>query len=220
MRLFSYTIRYDYGSAPNPFWGVCTLAICKPVIRRVADKNDWVVGLRGDSVVFAMCVTYTKSLAEYDKYCRQHLPKKIPTWSSRDFRCRLGDCIYDYSAPNPPSLRKSIHTEENIKTDIGGLNALLSEDFYYFGSQPVSLPSYLKPIVHRRGHKSDANDPYISKFITWIRGHRHAHNTTVANPELWSELANTACRSKCSKRDREEAEADDQWDPALSRPAP
>src|SRR5262249_55154673 len=42
--LFSYCIPYDFGSAPNPFWGLCTLAICKPDIRRTANVGDWVVG--------------------------------------------------------------------------------------------------------------------------------------------------------------------------------
>jgi hypothetical protein len=41
-RLFSYTIPVDDGAAPNPFRGMCTLAICKPTIRRVAKKGDWV----------------------------------------------------------------------------------------------------------------------------------------------------------------------------------
>ena len=35
-RLFTYCILVDDGAAPNLFWGVCTLAICKPAIRRAA----------------------------------------------------------------------------------------------------------------------------------------------------------------------------------------
>ena len=35
-RLFSYVVRYDYGFAPNPFEGCCTIATCKPQIRRAA----------------------------------------------------------------------------------------------------------------------------------------------------------------------------------------
>jgi hypothetical protein len=34
----------DYGFAPNPFFGVCTLATCKPKIRKAAAIGDWVVG--------------------------------------------------------------------------------------------------------------------------------------------------------------------------------
>lgn len=44
-RLFTYTIPIDDGAAPNPFRGMCSLAICKPGIRRVAKTGDWVAGL-------------------------------------------------------------------------------------------------------------------------------------------------------------------------------
>ena len=32
--LFSYVVATDSGFAPNPFFGLCTLACCKPAIRR------------------------------------------------------------------------------------------------------------------------------------------------------------------------------------------
>lgn len=208
MRLFSYTIRYDYGSAPNPYWGVCTLTICKPVVRRNARVHDWVVGLCGCDVVYAMKVNDRKTLREYDHYCRAELNEKIPSWSSRDFRRRVGDCIYDYSNPSDPILRKGIHQKENVETDLSGLHALLSRDFYYFGSRPIPLPPHLHKIIHKRGHKSTANDPYKQAFIRWIRKYQHAHNKVIADPKLKDELI-PDCRSKCSRRDREEAEADE-----------
>lgn len=70
-KLYSYVLRYDDGAAPNPFWGTCTLTICKPDIRRKASVGDWVIGTGSknsrlkdgntydlsDSVVYAMKVT-------------------------------------------------------------------------------------------------------------------------------------------------------------------
>src|SRR5262245_31415483 len=44
VRLYSYVVARDYGFAPNPFYGFCTLATCKPDIRRTADIGDWIVG--------------------------------------------------------------------------------------------------------------------------------------------------------------------------------
>lgn len=32
--LFSYIVRWDHGFAPNPFHGICSLATCKPGIRK------------------------------------------------------------------------------------------------------------------------------------------------------------------------------------------
>ena len=45
MKLYSYILTHDTGFSPNPFFGYCTLACCKPDIRRVAKVGDWIVGL-------------------------------------------------------------------------------------------------------------------------------------------------------------------------------
>ena len=63
MRLYSYIVARDYGFAPNPFYGVCTLATCKPAIRGKAEIGDWVIGTgskvdqRDGHLVFVMRVT-------------------------------------------------------------------------------------------------------------------------------------------------------------------
>ena len=46
MKHFTYKIDHDFGLAPNPFWGYCTLAICKSSIRRNRNLNigSWVFG--------------------------------------------------------------------------------------------------------------------------------------------------------------------------------
>ena len=51
-RLFSYCIPVDDAAAPNPFWGYCTLAICKPGHWRVAQVGDWVIGTGSCSPLF------------------------------------------------------------------------------------------------------------------------------------------------------------------------
>ena len=43
-KIYSYVLRYDDGAAPNPFWDLCTLTICKPGIRKGALVGDWVLG--------------------------------------------------------------------------------------------------------------------------------------------------------------------------------
>lgn len=44
--IFRYIVAYDHGTAPRPYGGVCTLAICKPTIRKAARVGDWVIGFR------------------------------------------------------------------------------------------------------------------------------------------------------------------------------
>src|SRR5215472_8962351 len=91
--LFSYCIPFDNGAAPNPFWGLCTLAVCKPSIRRSAKVGDWIVGTGsvnspiGDisgKVVYAMLVTEKMTMKEYDQFTRVGLPGKIPLMKSTD----------------------------------------------------------------------------------------------------------------------------------------
>lgn len=83
-KLFSYCIPFDNGAAPNPFWGVCTLNICKPGIRRVAQLKDWIVATGSarhgftNRVVYAMEVTNKMTMADYDLFCKELLPGKIP----------------------------------------------------------------------------------------------------------------------------------------------
>lgn len=215
MTLYSYCVRSDSGAAPNPYWGICTLVICKPAIRRTADIGDWIVGLGStnspigdisDYVVYAMQVTEKMSLEDYDIYCKEFLQNKIPNKRSRDYRLRVGDCIYDYSSKPFPKLRSSVHTEENRNTDLGGKFALLSKNFYYFGNEPVKLPKDLHPIIHRtQGYKSNSNFPYIKKFITWIENLGYGKNKLFGDPQLKKEfLKFSELQLKCSKNDLED----------------
>jgi hypothetical protein len=190
--LYSYCIRVDDGAAPNPFWGVCTLVICKPAIRRVAKIGDWVVGTGsvnspiGDisgKVVYAMQVTRKLTMEEYDAHAKQHLPNKIPKWFNRDVRLRLGDAIYDFST-HPPALRQSVHGEENRERDLSGRYALLSNHFFYFGNEPRQLQGSLINIVKRGpGHRSRSNAPYIEAFLSWLDSLGLEPNHLYGNPQ-------------------------------------
>jgi putative DNA base modification enzyme with NMAD domain len=219
MTLYSYCLRYDDGAAPNPYHGICTLTICKPAVRRVAKPGDWIVGLGGSHsrigdisgyVVYAMRITKRLTLRDYDTFCRSHLRGKIPKWASRDFIDRVGDCIYDFARPHGPTLRDSVHGEQNREVDLGGKNALLSERFYYFGDHPVPLPAHLRPIVHQtQGHKSRANARYAAEFIDWVEGLGLEPNGLYGEPQLRREImADADGGAQCSARDLEEDEDD------------
>lgn len=214
--LFSYVIPHDGGSAPNPYDGICTLVICKPVIRRTADAGDWVVGLGakdspiGDAsgkVVYAMRITNKISMEEYDTFCKVNYPEKIPDWDSGDYTKRIGDCIYDFSDPSNPKIRKAVHNEKNMKTDLGGQHALLSTDFYYFGNKPEPLPDNLKGIIKQgQGHRSTSNDEYVEDFIKWIRKRKKG---IKGDPQKKKEILSKKYDLKCSQIDLKEAEGDE-----------
>ena len=125
-RLFTYRIVDGTGHAPNPFWDVCTLTICKPLIRSAAQVGDWVAGITAACwpegsglLVYAMRVTAKMTMSEDDDWTRRELPEKIPA-RSRDWRRRAGDSIYDFD-DDPPTVHKdAFHTVAKRKTDLGG----------------------------------------------------------------------------------------------------
>src|SRR5262245_17878769 len=146
-RLFTYTIRIDDGAAPNPFRGMCSLAICKPTIRRVAEPGAGLgsqvapSGNLAGRLVYAMRVEETLSLADYDRYAPSRWPDRLPNVDSADLADRLGDCIYDFSS-GKPIQRRGVHGPLNQATDLSGQNALISRHFYYFGSRAYPLPRF------------------------------------------------------------------------------
>ena len=67
---------------------------------------------------------------------------------------------------------------------MSGINALLSDHFYYFGDKPINVPNHLAPIIHRtQGHKSQRNAPYEKAFASWIQALGIAANRLYGNPQ-------------------------------------
>ena len=139
---------FDAGSAPNPEHSVCTLALCKPAIRRVAKVGDIVVGFEsGNSgrIVYCMRVTHVLAWADYIEVCNgrsttepldsaiaRKLTHKVPK-SAAD----AGDCIWN----NPKEFEEALTSVSghggigDFEHDvINGSNVLLSTQYWYFGN--------------------------------------------------------------------------------------
>ena len=199
MRLFSYCIPVDDGAAPNPFGGICTLAICKPVIRRVADVGCWVVGTGSSNVngidysgkiIYAMRVSEKVTMEKYDQLCLTKYPFKIPKWSSNIRSEKLGDSVYDFQKKinGKPSVRPSVHTKENRDHDLGGENVLISDFFYYFGKEAIEIPDEYRIIARQgQGHQSNKNEEVKEKFIQWLTTSNFKSNDLVGYPQLFDE---------------------------------
>lgn len=199
--IYAYFAKHDAGFAPNPFWGLCTLAIGKPAIRLAAEVGDWILGLidqnspfsehhagpsaleKSYAAIFAMRITKKMTMPEYDHYCQNNEPNKIPGWETKDWRMRVGDCIYDFSNLGPPIIRPSLHGEENRSEDFFGKNTLISKYFYYFGSKPVALPAGLAGLAkeaeaHPQAHSNDAG--LLAIVEKWVSG--YSKNKLLAPP--------------------------------------
>lgn len=187
-RLHSYVVRYDSGFAPNPFYGYCTLATCKPDIRNAAKPGDWIVGSasaarpvrRGGHLVHAMRVTEILSFQEYDADPR-FVQKKPYRSGSRKQSC--GDNIYFRNPDDDGWLqRDSFHTTDeghqhprHVARDTGVNRVLISEDFIYYGGYGPQIPDELvdadgRPLRKRGIGRNVFDDPkLIAEFEQWIR---------------------------------------------------
>src|ERR1035441_774820 len=163
MTLYSYVVTHDTGFAPNPFFGYCTMACCKPEIRRHATEGDWIVGLTpkadGNKIVYFMQVDEIMAFDEYwrDARFREKKPK-LRVGVER----KTGDNIYEKrrdgtyrqlpSAHSSPPLGKR-ESRKTMAKDLSGDRVMISETFAYFGSQGIPLPNEFKRFVVGGGHK-------------------------------------------------------------------
>jgi hypothetical protein len=151
-------------------------------------------------LVYAMLVHEAVSLEEYDRRAKAEWPHRIPTFTTSNQEDRVGDCIYEFAAGKPPYQRFGIHGPGNRETDLGGANALVAKEFYYFGRNAVRLPPALLPIIHQtQGHKSDANDPYLTRFEYWIRQHKIGKHVDPDMQIDWEALRAGGSCTACAK---------------------
>ena len=187
-RLHSYVVRYDSGFAPNPFYDYCTLATCKPDIRKSAMPGDWVVGtgsaarsmLRGGHLVHAMRVTEILSFQEYDADPRFDRKKPYRSGSRKQ---SSGDNIYYRNAADDEWLqRDSFHTTgagrlhpRHVARDTGVNRILISNDFVYYGGYGPKIPPYIVDAGGRAvcrqgiGRNVFGDEILIADFEQWIR---------------------------------------------------
>ncbi|MFC1745540.1 hypothetical protein ACFL35_16210 [Candidatus Riflebacteria bacterium] len=174
MKLYSYVIRSDSGFAPNPFYGFCTLATCKPVIRKTCKAGDWIIGTgsveegRPGKLVYAMKVDEVIPLEIYGS--NEKFTKKIPVIDGTPEQ-RCGDNIYFIDKKGKWIQRPGRHQKEHIKRDLKGKNALIAREFYYFGKDnEVEFPEEFNIFINKtQGHKCNFPREPVEKFITWIR---------------------------------------------------
>lgn len=185
VRLYSYVVARDYGFAPNPFFGTCSLATCKPEIRRCAQVGDWIVGTgstKNDArnrVVYVMQVTATMRFDDY--------------WLDADFRRKrpnlrgskkqaYGDNIYHRNHRGVWQQENSHHSYasgqpnlQNAQHDTRVDRLLISQDFAYWGGSGPMIPPRFSRNAHSdiralRGHRSIFPTALVADFVRWFRG--------------------------------------------------
>lgn len=195
--LYTYPITRDFGFAPNPFHGFCSLATCKPHIRKAARIGDWVMGIGGTSLgaakkksVFLMKVTEKIGFQNYWIDRRFSLKKPLRNGSRVQM---LGDNIY-HKGPDGSWIQEDSHHSNpdgspnpvNVKRDTEHSDhVLISDYFLYFGSQAVNVDlDSIGYIRIRDFKKTDLSaSPEGRQIIeTMFNNYRRHINLVIADP--------------------------------------
>lgn len=180
MTVFTYVIEHDLGFAPNPFHGVCTLACCKPKIRKGARVGDYVIGLGAAKPGLQGHVTYwmrVDEILEFDLYWSDpRFRRKKPSMHGTTY-LRYGDNIYHRGSDGKFEQIDSFHSNEDGSVSLGDLQrdtgstdkVLVGREFAYLGKEGRRLPLELKTFdIRGPGHKSRFSAPDIKKFVEWL----------------------------------------------------
>lgn len=185
MRLFSYVVARDYGFAPNPFFGYCTLATCKPKIRKQAQVGDWVVGtgskrfnLQG-RLVFAMKVAEALSYEQYWEDPR--FRRKRPNLQG-SVKQAFGDNIYHRDSKTKKWVQENSHhsfsdgrpNPANVRHDTQEPRVLIASKFAYWGRNGPKISPHFRrangtDVCCVRGHKCNFSAAFTLKFVTWLQ---------------------------------------------------
>ena len=183
VRLFSYVVARDYGFAPNPFFGICTLATCKPNIRQVVSIGDWIIGTgskqknRQRRLVYAMRVTETMTYNEYS--ADERFRRKKPNLRG-SLKQAFGDNIYFQDNSGQWQQLDSHHSYQdgrlnphNVINDTQTDRVLLSTEYAYWGASGPEIPHQFSnyngfDICARRNHKSRFPKELVDEFLDWL----------------------------------------------------
>lgn len=160
---YLYVVDRDFGFAPNPFHSMCTLATCKPIIRRVAEVGSWVIGMGGRRLtatgrcVFAMRISEAVTFQHYWDDPRFSDKKPVRNGSRK---MMVGDNIYSKAsgewvqANSHHSHADGTPNQHNVSNDTQTDRVLLSDHFFYFGELAPVVPA---AILNKLGYTNGRN---------------------------------------------------------------
>lgn len=178
MKYYSYVIPRDYGFAPNPYFGYCTLATCKPRIRKSAQIGDWIAAYGGAGTEVQKKLVVLMKVGEilsFDQYWSDiRFIKKKPVFN-KSMYCMYGDNIYHH-IDNEWTQELSHHSMAdgsinyaNLDRDTQTDRVLIATQFYYFGNNAIDIPKEFELLIgHGRNHRISRDERKINEFIESI----------------------------------------------------
>lgn len=183
MRIYRYVIDHDVGFSPNPFHGSCTLANCKPVIRKNAALGDYILGFGAANskiqyrLIYWMVVERILTFDEYWQAPEFNIKKPVINGSHLKFH---GDNIYHTNEAGHIIQEPSFHSLEdgspnlkNIQRDTGLTNRIMiTKTFGYYGKNALFVPTNLMDIIAKgRGHRTKISDELKDAVTSWLMNH-------------------------------------------------
>lgn len=182
MKCHLYVVEHDKGFAPNPFFGVCTLACCKPRIRQKADVGDYVIGLGSAGANLTGRLIYWMMVAEivtFDEYWAEpRFIKKRAQMGGSLMEC-YGDNIYHRDPKTKTWIQAhSFHSDRNdagsgnLANDTGRTeNVLIANRFGYWGGSGPIWPPHLEAIRPRgRAERCRLTSEQVEECIAFVEG--------------------------------------------------
>lgn len=183
MRLYSYVVARDFGFAPNPFFGFCTLATCKPMIRKHASVGDWIIGTGAASYKYRGRLIYAMRVGEilnFDAYWNdpRFLVKRPNLTGS--LKVMYGDNIYHreggrwLQADSHHSLPGGRINNTNLVPDTGVDRLLVATKFVYWGRSAPEIPKRFRSFGKAKDDICGArynrvfNGELPTAFVAWL----------------------------------------------------
>ncbi len=182
MKVYSYVVARDFGFAPNPFHEFCTLATCKPVIRKNAEIEDIIIGIgsRAQGSAYSGRMIYAMIVSEiltYDQYwIDSRFQDKKPYMGGSKMQM-YGDNIYHTSSETGIMVQEfSHHSNEdgttnynNYNRDVPGEKVLIANQFWYYGNLAIEVPFALICLLEvKRGHRVWKDSLFYNQVKSWL----------------------------------------------------
>ena len=180
MPLHSYIVEHDKGFAPNPFHGLCTLATCKPKIRKYAKVGDYVIGTGTAKRGLQGRLVYVMRISEvttFDNYWSDRRFSRKKALMNGSWVQRYGDNIYHRDpTTNTWTQEDSFHSQkcgvcdpDNLGVDTGSTErVLIGEWFIYWGGSGPAIPRHFDSFLHKGiGHHRIDDESKIRDFLSW-----------------------------------------------------
>lgn len=180
-RVFSYVVVHDVGFAPNPFWGACTLANCKPKIRKYASVGDLVIGTGSTDLKATDRLVYWMRISEiisFDSYWSDpRFVRKRPNMHGSMMH-RHGDNIYSTAVDGAFLQIDSFHSEDdgslsvgNRKRDTGTTEkVMLGTEFAYYGKSAPAIPEDVRFLIKKGpSHKCRFSEAQREAIEAWLK---------------------------------------------------